>query len=714
MSSAVAPELQQRFEAYIASQAEQDVTVCQQVLDTVLQRKPDAQTELAERLSLLQLLSADTVTASTTLLVPLLEDKRYLQEGLVVLPEPVRLQVQQLLRLQDYEASVDTSTGQRAEGLRRLLLALVEDVRVVLVALINQLLALRHVEPDSQAARQLAEDTQLIHAPLANRLGIWQLKWELEDLSFRYAEPDTYRRIARMLAEGRKDREAFIASFLDKLKTILKENKVNAQVTGRPKHIYSIWRKMHKKKLSFEQLFDIRAVRILVDDVKDCYAVLGLAHMHWIPVPGEFDDYIRLPKGNNYQSLHTAVTDTEGRVVEIQIRTHAMHEHAELGVAAHWRYKEGSAGDSNFERKVVVMRQLLEAGDDDTAELDDQSLLDSFQSITSSDRVYVLTPKGEVQDLSAGSTVLDFAYNIHSNIGHRCSGAKVNDRIVPLTHVLQTGQRVEILTRKLPQPSRDWMQEKYLFSARNRAVVRRWFRQADYAQNLRAGKESIEAELNRTALNMDDLPQVLSNFHARSLDDLFASVGAGDITSLQVAGALSRLNGDLEKQPGILIRRRKPRHPRNDTAGVHIQGVGNLLYQLAQCCKPLPGDTIVGYITQTRGVSIHRASCSNARNMQIKEPARIVEVSWGEDYKVEYDVAVIVEAYDRKTLLKDISAEIASADVSVADMRISDSPDGHTKLLDLTLRIREFEQLSDILSRLLAIPNVIRAQRRLE
>ncbi len=682
------------------------VAVCQQALKVVLESNLESQSAVLERLELMSLLSADETTVCCAVLSPLLTQP---EADFSAFPESVKQQLDQLQTLQTYEAAVDADTAKRAESLRRLLLALAHDVRVVLVALVNQLLALRRAMDAGQSVqRKLAEETRLIHAPLANRLGIWQIKWELEDLAFRFAEPEVYNRISRLLAERRSEREAFIAQFMDDLDGHLKSAGINAQVTGRPKHIFSIWRKMQRKNLGFDELFDIRAVRVLVDEVHECYSVLGLAHMHWTPVPGEFDDYIRLPKGNNYQSLHTAVADGQGRVVEVQIRTHQMHEHAELGVAAHWRYKEGGAGDDSFERKILVMRQLLEAGED---ALDDQSLLDSFHNLTTDDRIYVLTPRGEVMDMAQGSTVLDFAYQVHTNVGHRCRGAKVNGRIVPLTHKLKTGEKAEILTGKELRPSRDWLNKEYLHNARSRNKVRQWFRQADYEQNLRAGKEALEAELARTGLDSSDLPAVFKQFHAKDSDGLMAMIGAGEFTTIQVASALARHTGSLQNQQNILVRRRSQQQRKQKSGSIQIEGVGNLLHQIAKCCQPLPGDPITGYITQTRGVSIHRQDCPSVLRLAQQSPDRVMLVNWGNQGGNEYLVNVEILAYDRKTLLKDISAVIAGLDLSVADMHTSDARDEGVRKMQLTLRVREYSQLSELLSKLQAIPNIIKASR---
>ena len=400
-------------------------------------------------------LSPDPRTVSCAMLFVASECGENLSPVREDLPKDLQQQLDQLLYLIKLETEhLPASTAHSAEGLRRLLLALIEDVRVVLIALSWKLVKLRQSSKDDPQAEALAREVMLIHAPLANRLGVWQLKWELEDLAFRFDEPAEYHRIAKLVAERRADREVFIKEFIQRLENTVAEAGIKGEVKGRPKHIFSIYKKMQRKGLDFHELFDVRAVRVLVDDVPACYSVLGLVHSLWQPIPGEFDDYITMPKGNNYQSLHTAVVGPEGKVVEVQIRTHEMNEHAELGVASHWRYKEGGPTDPAFDKKIAVMRQLLDSGEE---KLDDESLLESFQSVASEDRIYVLTPKGQVVDLTLGATVLDFAYHIHTEVGHRCRGAKVHGRIVPLTYRLQTGQRVEILTGKTPKPSRDWL-----------------------------------------------------------------------------------------------------------------------------------------------------------------------------------------------------------------------------------------------------------------
>ena len=590
------------------------------------------------------------------------------------------------------------------------MLALVKDVRVVLIALAWRLVELRAAgRVGRQSQKRLADDTMLIQAPLANRLGIWQLKWQLEDLSFRYQEPDEYRRITTLVVERRTDREEFIGEFLAALQAILKNNGIEGEVKGRPKHIYSIWRKMQQKGLDFHELYDLRAVRVLVEDIPACYSVLGLVHTEWQPVPGEFDDYISNPKGNMYQSLHTAVLGPGGNAVEVQIRTREMHEHAELGVAAHWRYKEGGPRDTGFEKRISVMRQLLDSTDE---HLDDVGLLDSFQSLTDEERVYVLTPGGDVIDLQAGSTVLDFAYHVHTEVGHRCRGAKINGRIVQLTHAVETGDRVEILTAKQPRPSRDWLNPRlgYIRGARARGKVRSWFRREHYDENLAAGKEMLEAELHRLNLDSIDFEEVLKRYNLKKVNDLYVAIGNGDLTVSQVVQAVVRERVPDEIPLQSAKRRRKATAAPASADDIIIEGVGNLMTSMARCCLPVPGDTILGFITRGRGVTIHRADCRHILNLRETQASRVIEVEWGRPQQ-EYPVHVEVLAYDRKELIKDISTILAADTISV--MEINSHLDQATDRvrLQLTLRIKDYAQLSELLSKISAVTNVQQARR---
>ena len=627
-------------------------------------------------------------------------------------------QLKQLLYLIELETEhLPASTRHSAEGLRRMLLALVKDVRVVLIAMAWQLVKLRRVKDDQEEAAQLAREAMLIHAPLANRLGVWQLKWELEDLAFRYSQPEDYRRIARLVSERRSDRENFINAFLKKLEAAIATAGIKGEVKGRPKHIYSIWRKMQRKGLDFHELFDVRAVRVLVDDIPACYSVLGLVHSLWHPVPGEFDDYITMPKGNNYQSLHTAVIGPEGKVVEVQIRTFEMNEHAELGVASHWRYKEGGPTDPAFDNKVAVMRQLLDSGE---GKLDDESLLESFQTAVSEDRVYVLTPQGKVLDLALGATPLDFAYQVHTEVGHRCHGAKVNGRIVPLTHRLETGSRVEILTSKHPKPSRDWLNPRlgFIRSARARAKVRQWFRRESHEENLLQGRELVEANLKRLGLMVADLETVPERFNFNTVDDLFAAVGNGDLTVSQVVHAVERYK-TKEAEPTLEdLVSRSPKRRRTQEAkqvsDITIEGVGNLMTSLARCCQPVPGDSICGYITRGRGVTIHRDDCPNALRWVKEDNPRLIQVRWRRQLDSGYRVNLLLRAYNRRELIKDISTMMATSDVTVTD--INSHLDESTEEVNIRLQVtvRDYQHLSDLLSQLSTIPNIFEARRLTE
>ena len=596
-----------------------------------------------------------------------------------------------------------------AEGLRRLLLAIVRDLRVVFVLLARQLARMRAVATAPEDERQaLARLTRDIHAPLANRLGIWQLKWELEDLAFRYLQPDTYRRIARLLDERRTDREAFIRDSLDELQRALEAAGIRAELAGRPKHIYSIWKKMQRKSLDFSDLYDIRAVRVLVDNITDCYAALGVVHSLWPHLPGEFDDYIARPKTNGYQSLHTAVLGPSGKTLEVQIRTHAMHRANELGVAAHWRYKEGGSSDAEFEAKIAWMRKLL-----DTRGEDDRALAAELQTELLEDRVYLLTPKGEVFDLARGATVLDFAYLVHTEVGHRCRGAKVNGRIVPLTFQPQSGDRVEILTGKVADPSRDWLSPHhgYLNTARAKDKLRAWFRRIAHDANLAAGRSMFERELKRLGLSNADVGKLPAHFHVKNQDELLIALALGEITPGQVARVLQEAAQPPEPAVTQSSAPVASRHATLDHSALSIEGIGNLLTTLARCCQPLPGDPVRGFVTKGRGVSVHRADCGSLARLIRRDPDRVIEVSWGSAAAQAYEVDIELRGYDRKGLQKDVTSVISNAATHI--IASSSRLFVHTGEVEMrfTLRVRDFEQLSTLLGKLLALPNVIDVRR---
>ena len=604
-----------------------------------------------------------------------------------------------------------------AEGLRRLLLAIIRDLRVVLVLLSLQLARLRAANNSPRAEQvELAELTADIHAPLANRLGIWQLKWELEDLAFRFLQPETYQRIAKLLDEKRSGRERFIEEAKQKIRETLAEAGIVGDVAGRPKHIFSIYKKMQRKGVPFSELYDIRAIRILVDDVADCYAALGLVHQLWAPVPSEFDDYIARPKGNDYRSLHTAVIGPEGRTLEVQIRTHQMHEHAELGVAAHWRYKEGGKAEASFERKMAWMRQLLDGRDGEGE--DGTALLAGFNTALVEDRVYLLTPRGEVIDLPQASTVLDFAYAVHTEVGHRCRGAKVNGRIVPLDFQPSTGDRVEIITSKTGEPRRDWLlaANGFLASSRARDKVRAWFHKLDRARNLQAGKELLDKELRRVAMMQVDIAPVLERLKVDSVDDLHVALALGDIGPSQVSRALhdhaqALLLASQPTKPAPAVKPVARKRVAADASRFTVEGVGNLLVQLARCCQPVPGDAIIGYLTRSKGVSIHRRSCTSGQRLVAAQPERALPVNWGEAAKSLYEVNVVVRAYDRKWLLKDITNLIAQAEVNILSINSRADEARGLAEIGLVLKVSDYEQLSELLGKLDAVPGVQDARR---
>jgi GTP pyrophosphokinase len=602
-------------------------------------------------------------------------------------------------------------SGNQAEALRKMLLAIVTDPRLVLIRLALQLQQLRESKDAPVAERErLALQTRDIYAPLANRLGVWQLKWELEDLSFRYLDPENYKRIAGWLAAKRVDRERYIAELIDYLRSELAKVHIVADVAGRPKHIYSIWRKMQRKGLSFEQLYDIRAVRILVSSVADCYAALGIVHSLWPYIPGEFDDYIATPKDNLYRSLHTAVIGPGKLPLEIQIRTSEMHEHAELGVAAHWRYKEGGRSNPAYEQKIVWLRQILEPVDRDTAE-SEGDFLERVRSEIFEDRVYAISPRGEVVDLPRGATPLDFAYHVHTDLGHRCRGAKINSRMVPLTQPLANGDQVEIVTGKQLNPSRDWLVPSlgYLVSPRNRSKVRAFFRKLDENQNRQQGRQILERELQRLAINTVTLPELISEFHVENAEQLYQAIGEGEINAAQIIGAIQRRARPQELPSPIA---RKPTIATKSTAGVTVEGVGDLLSSFARCCGPVPPEGIAGYITLGRGVSIHRQDCANLRRLETASPERVIAVEWGTSGDQAFPVEVNVRAFDRRGLVRDISAVLADSKINIHGMNtITNEGDGIADM-NLKITVHDLEELSSVLARIQGLANVLSVRRR--
>jgi GTP pyrophosphokinase len=671
--------------------------------------------------NILAALRLDSETIAAAVLHDVLEDTPVTMEELETEfgPSVAKLVdgVTKMGQIQEYRGQNKKTKKERAqaESLRKMLLAMVDDVRVVLIKLADRthnMRTLAHLREDKR--KRIAKETLDIFAPLANRLGIWQIKWELEDLSFRYLEPELYKQIAGMVDERRINREQYISRVADKLKAELRARGIEAEVSGRPKHIYSIWRKMKRKGVNFDQIYDVQAVRVLVNEIADCYAALGIVHTLWRPIPGEFDDYIATPKDNLYRSLHTAVIGPEGKTIEIQIRTDEMHQDAELGVAAHWRYKEGARSDINFDRKVAWLRQLMEWKDDvaDASEFIDQVKAEVFQ-----DRVHVLTPQGDAIDLPAGATPIDFAYHIHTEIGHRCRGAKVNGRIVPLTYKLKNGEQVEILTAKRGGPSRDWINTQlgYLKTARARSKVRQWFKRLNYEENVAQGRAILDRELHRLGIaevNYEKLARDEFNFN--KVDDFLAAIGRGDINPSQIVSAIN----DIIEAVAPEEEEEQQTHTAPSTAtssptGIRIQGVGNLLTNLAQCCRPVPGDdAIIGFITRGRGVTIHRRDCPNVLRFNEEGRERLIEVDWDMKGNDTYPVDIEIDAFDRPGLLRDITAVVANEKINISTVSVITRKKELRAKVFATLDIANIDQLGRVLALIAQLPNIIEVRRR--
>ena len=663
-------------------------------------------------------LTENAELATALVLRPLIGLNGFTQEKLAKLATPGSAKIAaDLQRIGDVGLPRDWSPSQgldarQAETVRKMLLAVVSDPRLVLAQLAQQLVRLRHAKDlPADARERLAVEGRAVLAPLANRLGVWQLKWELEDLAFRYLEPEEYKRVAAALNERRADRERYIEEVCATLREELAQGHVKAQVYGRPKHIYSIYRKMERKHLAFEEVFDVRAVRIVVDSVPECYAALGIVHGLWTYIPGEFDDYIATPKGNFYRSIHTAVIGPQKRSVEVQIRTNEMHEHAELGVAAHWQYKEGGARDAQYERKIEWVRRLLEPQE---ASDTDKDFLERMRTELFEDRVYALTPKGEVVDLPRGATPLDFAYNVHTDLGHRCRGAKVNGRIVPLDHQVSNGEIVEIITGKHAAPSRDWLapEQGYLVSPRNRAKVRAWFRKLDVADNRAAGRQIAERELARLGVKPEHMSALVSELKANDTDHLYQLLGEGEVTVTQLVQAAERLT-----QPAPEPKPRTSRAARSAAARkkrgslVDIEGVGDLPITLARCCAPIRPQAITGYVTLGRGVTIHRSDCPALARMRAVKPERALNVEWSSDDPENLDVQIAITAYDRRGFVRDISDVMAAEHLSIDALNTVTDHDTSTAHMTVKLAVRDLEQLARVLRRLAGVPNVISARR---
>jgi len=600
---------------------------------------------------------------------------------------------------------------QKAESLRKMFLAMVDDVRVVLIKLADRLHNMRTLasQPDHKK-RRIARETLEIFAPLANRLGIWQIKWELEDISFRYLDPGTYKQLARAMRQKRAEREKWVAETQDELQRELEKNGIQAEVSGRPKHIYSIWRKMQRKGVDFEQIYDVHGFRVVVESEAQCYAALGVVHSLWRPIPGEFDDYIANPKDNMYRSLHTAVLSRNGRPMEVQIRTHAMHHIAEYGIAAHWRYKEQTRHDRHFEDKIAWLRQLMEWRQEVT---DASEFVDGMKTDVFNDRVYVFTPQGEVIDLPTGSTPIDFAYAIHTELGHRCRGAKVDGRLVPLDYKLSNGEQVTVIAAKRGGPTRDWLNPnlEYVATQRARSKIRSWLRKQKRAENIQQGKQMLEKEMKRLSIDQP-LDEVAQLFNYEETDSFLAAIGYGDINSQQIAKRLrDHERRQKQEQEEVIITSSK--RSRASVDGVYVEGLDGMMTQLGGCCNPLPGDPILGYVTRGRGVTIHRTTCPNiAAILRSGDDKRLVSVQWAQQPEEKYPVSIQVQAYDRAGLLRDFSSLVADERINMLNVEAVTGQKDNLAQINATLEISDVAQLTRILTKIDRLPNVVESHRR--
>ena len=606
--------------------------------------------------------------------------------------------------------STHSHEQRQAENIRKMLLAMAQDIRVVLIKLADRLHNMRTLYGlPSEKQQRIARQTMEIYAPLAERLGIWQIKWELEDLAFKALDPERFRELAKLLDTRRKGRESYIDRAMAELGPRLEAAGIEADVQGRPKHIYSIWKKMQRKSAEFGEIYDVYAIRLLVDEVKDCYAALGIVHSIWRPIPGQFDDYIAVPKNNLYQSLHTAVIALDGKPLEIQIRTYQMHQVSEVGIAAHWRYKEGTKSDREYDAKLAWLRQLMDwqrdVSESDATEFVEGIKLDIFQ-----DQVFVFTPKGDIKDLPAGATPLDFAYRIHTDIGHRTIGSKVNNRLVPLDYRLKNGDIVEIVTTKGEHgPSRDWLNVVRTSHAREK--IRQWFKRKDRDENIVHGRESVERELRRLArtsigvVGAERITEVARQFNYETLDDFYAAVGYGAVGAQAVVMRLGVVDDGQSQLPTVAPPQEVPR-----TGGVRVKGVGDLLVRFAKCCHPIPGDPILGFITRGKGVTVHLQSCPTVVNE--REVSRLIEVEWEAAPSQTYPIAIRVEAYDRTGLLSDITQVVAENKVNILAASVSVMPD-LTAIVTATLQVHSVSQLARVMTRIETLKDVLSVQRDL-
>lgn len=618
--------------------------------------------------------------------------------------------VQQMDTIRSLQKNTNKDSAQlQTDRLRKLLLAMVSDIRVVLIKLAERICIMRGIKDINPSERKhIAQETMDIYAPLANRLGIGQLKWELEDVAFHYTDPTTYKKIAHYIAERRIDRENRIKTIIASLKETLKKSGIKAEISGRAKHIYSIYLKAKRKEVDLDNIYDITAVRILVPEIEDCYAALSVAHSLWEHIPAEFDDYITTPKPNGYRSIHTAVVGPDGKNLEIQIRTHKMHEEAERGVAAHWLYKETKTDTAGYESKISFLRQLVdwhrEVANDDDARSD----ADTLYAQILEDRVYVFTPAGEILDLPSGATPLDCAYQIHSQIGNHCRGAKINGHIVPLTYHLRTGDQIEILTNPNGTPSRDWLNPEfgYITTARARDKIAHWFRIQDFDQHIESGKRILEREFSRLNTQIN-IQKIAAQLGFKDEDAFLASVGRGNTRVAQIAHALETEH-EPSKSHAIHLSAKKSN---SRSSGMRIAGIDSMLTRVALCCKPIPGDAIIGFITQGRGVSVHKQDCRNVSYLDPKENNRLIAVSWDDKNIGSYYVDVQIKAHGRENLLREVANYLANAKVSLVNLTSVMSRNKNLLIITITIQIRELTQLKELLLQLTHLPGVIEAKR---
>ncbi|WML89136.1 RelA/SpoT family protein [Thiothrix lacustris] len=648
----------------------------------------------------------------TTIMAALLCDSRFqqiltLEEVEQQYGEPVRLLCEDMRNLQRFRDCVEntdprTSPQEQGEQLRRMLMAMVKDIRAVLIKLAWSLQYLRLLSREelSDLHRCVARQSMDLYAPLASRLGISQIKWELEDLSFRFLQPEAYKDIAKSLAGKRIEREQYIADFIYILKKLLGEHEIKGEVYGRPKHLYSIWKKKSRKNIEIDELYDLRAVRVIVEDKATCYRTLNLVNETWRYIPEEYDDYISKKKANGYQSIHTVVVGPGGKYVEVQIRTLEMHRFAELGVAAHWHYKEGGKQDKVMGEAINSMRRLLDANDSDS------DLLEDFRTEVFSDRVFVITPKGRIIDMPKGSTPVDFAYHVHTSVGHRCRGAKVNGAIVPLNYVLNNGEQVEVITSNHEQPRQDWMKPElgFIKAVSTRQKVRQWFSQQNHEQNIKDGERILQKE--RHLLNLDklDYAELVKQFNRTSERDLLIAIGRDDISSAQVRNFLLKAH-----EPEFKLR--KTRSPDALNSQIEVRGVSKIYSQMATCCHPVNGDAIVGYLSQGRGVIVHRVDCPDLANLRKEREERIIDVDWG-SHASAYAADITVSTYNKSGVLGDIASLLAKEKVNIHSLHTRETNDPCFALMDFTLEIRDVQQLGDVLEKLLQLSSVIDAQRK--